>query len=57
LRVNIDPCFSRIALSAHLAAFLKRYPEVSVELIMRDHPKDVEACDCIDFYDAANARP
>src|SRR5580658_4156457 len=21
------------------------------------HPKDVEACDCIDFYDAANARP
>src|SRR5258708_11635758 len=107
LRVNIDPYFARIVLSAHLAAFLTRYPEVSVELIMRDsvgdlvadgfdlalrfgeppvgsfvarklietrvltvaspayikthgrprHPKDVEACDCIDFYDAANARP
>jgi hypothetical protein len=24
---------------------------------MRDDPKDVEACDCVDFYDAANARP
>jgi DNA-binding transcriptional LysR family regulator len=107
LRVNIDPYFARIVLSAHLAAFLTRYPEVSVELIMRDavgdlvadgfdlalrfgeppvgsfvarklietrvltvaspayikthgrprHPKEVEACDCIDFYDAANARP
>jgi len=107
LRVNIDPYFARIVLSAHLAAFLTRYPEVSVELIMRDsvgdlvadgfdlavrfgeppigsfvarklietrvitvaspayikihgrprHPKDLEACNCIDFYDAANARP
>jgi DNA-binding transcriptional LysR family regulator len=107
LRVNIDPYFSRIVLSAHLAAFLKRYPDVSVQLIMRDavgdlvadgfdlalrfgeppvgsfvarklietrvltvaspayikthgrprHPKDIETCDCIDFYDAANARP
>jgi DNA-binding transcriptional LysR family regulator len=107
LRVNIDPFFSRIVLSAHLASFLKRYPDVSVELIMRDsvgdlvadgfdlalrfgeppvgsfvarklaetrvltvaspsyikahgrpqHPKDIEGCDCIDFYDAANARP
>jgi DNA-binding transcriptional LysR family regulator len=107
LRVNIDPYFSRIVLSAHLAAFLTRYPDVSVELIMRDavgdlvadgfdlalrfgeppvgsfvarkitetrvltvaspayikahgrprQPKDVEARDCIDFYDAANARP
>ena len=107
LRVNIDPYFARIVLSAHLAAFLARYPDVSVELIMRDavgdlvadgfdlalrfgeppigsfvarkitetrvltvaspayikahgrprHPKEVEARDCIDFYDAANARP
>jgi DNA-binding transcriptional LysR family regulator len=107
LRVNIDPYFARIVLSAHLAAFLTRYPDVSVQLIMRDsvgdlvadgfdlalrfgeppvgsfvarklietrvltvaspsyikthgrprHPKDVEACACIDFYDAANARP
>jgi len=107
LRVNIDPFFSRIVLSGHLAAFLARYPDVSLELIMRDsvgdlvadgfdlamrfgeppvgsfvarklietrvitvaspayikahgrprHPKDIEQRECIDFYDAANARP
>jgi DNA-binding transcriptional LysR family regulator len=107
LRVNIDPFFSRIVLSRHLAAFLARYPDLSVELIMRDrvgdlvadgfdlalrfgeppqgslvarklietrvltvaspayikskgrpqHPKDLEQRDCIDFYDAASARP
>ena len=107
LRVNIDPFFSRIVLSGHLAAFLARYPDVSLELIMRDsvgdlvadgfdlalrfgeppvgsfvarkliethvltvaspayikahgrprHPKDIEQRDCIDFYDASNARP
>jgi DNA-binding transcriptional LysR family regulator len=107
LRVNIDPFFSRIVLAQHLAAFLARYPELSVELIMRDsvgdlvadgfdlalrfgeppqgtfvarklaetrvltvaspsyvkakgrprHPKEIEQHDCIDFYDAANARP
>ena len=107
LRVNIDPFFSRIVLSRHLAAFLARYPDLTVELIMRDsvgdlvadgfdlalrfgeppvgsfvarklietrvltvaapsyikahgkprHPKEIEERDCIDFYDAANARP
>src|SRR6202021_1819706 len=107
LRVNIDPYLARIVLSAHLAAFLMRYPDVSVELIMRDsvgdlvadgfdlalrfgeppvgsfvarklvetrvltvaspsyikahgrpgHPKEIEGCDCIDFYDAAHPRP
>jgi DNA-binding transcriptional LysR family regulator len=107
LRVNIDPFFSRIVLSRHLAAFLARHPDISVELLMRDrvgdlvadgfdlalrfgeppqgslvarklietrvltvaspsyikangrprHPKDIEQRDCIDFYDAANARP
>ncbi|WP_029921547.1 LysR family transcriptional regulator [Nevskia soli] len=107
LRVNIDPFFSRIILSGHLAAFLARYPEVSLELIMRDsvgdlvadgfdlalrfgeppvgsfvarklvetrvitvaspgyikahgrprHPRDIETHACIDFYDAAHARP
>ena len=107
LRVNIDPFFSRIVLSRHLAAFLVRYPDLAVELIMRDsvgdlvadgfdlalrfgeppvgsfvarklletrvltaaspsyikahgkpqHPKEIEQRDCIDFYDAANARP
>jgi DNA-binding transcriptional LysR family regulator len=107
LRVNIDPYFSRIVLAKHLAKFLASYPDLFVELIMRDsvgdlvadgfdlalrfgeppigslvarkltetrvitvaspayikargkpmHPRDVEARDCIDFYDAANARP
>jgi DNA-binding transcriptional LysR family regulator len=107
LRVNIDPFFSRIVLSGYLAEFLARYPDVSLELIMRDsvgdlvadgfdlalrfgeppvgsfvarklvetrvltvaspaylkthgrprHPQDIEKYDCIDFYDAANARP
>jgi DNA-binding transcriptional LysR family regulator len=107
LRVNIDAFFSRIVLSRHLPAFLARYPDLYVELIMRDsvgdlvadgfdlalrfgeppvgsfvarklietrvltvaspsyikahgrprHPKEVEERDCIDFYDAANARP
>ena len=107
LRVNTDPYFARIVLSGHLAAFLTRYPDVSVELIMRDavgdlvadgfdlalrfgeppvgsfvarklietrvltvaspsyikthgrprQPQDLEGCDCIDFYDAANAKP
>ena len=107
LRVNIDPFFSRIVLSKHLASFLARHPELSAELIMRDsvgdlvadgfdlalrfgeppvgsfvarklietrvltvaspsyikahgkprHPKEIEERDCINFYDAANARP
>jgi DNA-binding transcriptional LysR family regulator len=107
LRVNIDPYFSRVVLAKHLAKFLARNPDLSVELIMRDsvgdlvadgfdlalrfgeppigsfaarkltetrvitvaspayikahgkpmHPREVEARDCIDFYDAANARP
>jgi DNA-binding transcriptional LysR family regulator len=43
LRVNIDPYFARIVLSAHLAAFLTRYPDVSVELIMRDAVGDLVA--------------
>src|SRR6202051_5082541 len=43
LRVNIDPYFARIVLSAHLAAFLTRYPDVSVELIMRDSVGDLVA--------------
>jgi len=107
LRVNIDPFFSRIVLSRHLAAFLARYADLSIELIMRDrvgdlvadgfdlalrfgeppqgslvarklietrvltvaspsyikakgkprHPREIEDRECIDFYDAANARP
>jgi DNA-binding transcriptional LysR family regulator len=107
LRVNVDPFFSRIVLAAQVVTFLKRHPDVRVELIMRDHvgdlvadgfdlamrfgeppsgslvarklietriltvaapdfvahygrpkhPSEVAGLPCIDFYDAANARP
>jgi DNA-binding transcriptional LysR family regulator len=107
LRVNIDSFFSRMVLARHLAAFLARYPELSLELIMRDsvgdlvadgfdlalrfgeppvgsfvarkltetrvitvaspaylkahgrpkHPRELEQHECLDFYDAAHARP
>ena len=107
LRVNIDSFFSRVVLARHLAAFLARYPELSLELIMRDsvgdlvadgfdlalrfgeppvgsfvarkltetrvitvaspaylqthgrprHPRELEQHECLDFYDAAHARP
>src|SRR5271167_841501 len=43
LRVNIDPFFSRIVLSRHLASFLARYPDLYVELIMRDSIGDLVA--------------
>jgi len=43
LRVNTDPYFSRIVLSKHLARFLVRYPELFVELIMRDSVGDLVA--------------
>jgi DNA-binding transcriptional LysR family regulator len=43
LRVNTDPYFSRAVLAKHLATFLARYPELSVELIMRDSVGDLVA--------------
>jgi len=43
LRVNTDPYFSRIVLSKHLAKFLASYPELFVELIMRDSVGDLVA--------------
>jgi DNA-binding transcriptional LysR family regulator len=43
LRVNIDPYFSRIVLSKHLAKFLARYPELFLELLMRDSVGDLVA--------------
>jgi len=43
LRVNTDPYFSRIVLSKHLAKFLARYPELFVELLMRDSVGDLVA--------------
>src|ERR1700721_794288 len=46
LRVNVDPFFSRIFLSSHIATFLARYPEISLELIMRDAVGDLVADGC-----------
>lgn len=43
LRVNIDPYVSRVVLARHLAKFLARYPELSLELIMRDSVGDLVA--------------
>ncbi|MGB9331079.1 MAG: LysR substrate-binding domain-containing protein [Steroidobacteraceae bacterium] len=43
MRVNIDPYFSRIVLARHLTKFLARYPDLFVELIMRDSAGDLVA--------------
>ena len=43
LRVNVDPFFSRIVLSSHIAAYLAQYPDVSLELLMRDAVGDLVA--------------
>lgn len=43
LRINIDPYFSRIVLAKHLTTVLARYPELFVELIMRDSVGDLVA--------------
>jgi DNA-binding transcriptional LysR family regulator len=43
LRVNVDPFFSRIVLSSHIATFLEQYPGVSLELLMRDAVGDLVA--------------
>jgi DNA-binding transcriptional LysR family regulator len=43
LRVNIDPFFSRTVLARRLPELLRRYPELSLELIMRDAVGDLVA--------------
>ena len=43
LRVNVDPFFSRYSLAGGLAGFLDRYPDLSLELIMRDDVGDLVA--------------
>src|SRR5437899_2796664 len=43
LRVNVDAFFSRVVLAPEVAKFLARFPEVSLELIMRDAPGDLVA--------------
>ena len=43
LRVNVDAYFSRRMLAVHLAKFLERYPELSLELVTRDQLGDLVA--------------
>jgi DNA-binding transcriptional LysR family regulator len=43
LRVNIDPFFSQVLLADHVAEFLASYPEVRLELVMRDAVGDLVA--------------
>jgi DNA-binding transcriptional LysR family regulator len=43
LRVNVDPFFSRTVLASRLHGFLSRYPNISLELIMRDDVGDLVA--------------
>ncbi|WP_413459393.1 LysR family transcriptional regulator [Herbaspirillum huttiense] len=43
LRVNVDPYFSRVMISAKLPAFMETYPDVQLELIMRDDLGDLVA--------------
>ncbi|MGF6471324.1 DNA-binding transcriptional LysR family regulator [Paraburkholderia youngii] len=43
LRVNVDPFFSRTVLASKLPGFLRQFPELSVELIMRDDVGDLVA--------------
>jgi DNA-binding transcriptional LysR family regulator len=43
LRVNVDPFLSRMVLASRLPAFLRRFPDLEVELIMRDDVGDMVA--------------
>jgi DNA-binding transcriptional LysR family regulator len=43
LRVDIDPFFSRTVLAPHLGAFLRGHPELTLELITREHVGDLVA--------------
>jgi DNA-binding transcriptional LysR family regulator len=41
LRVNADPWFARLVLAPRLPAFLARYPDLSLEITVRDTPGDL----------------
>jgi DNA-binding transcriptional LysR family regulator len=43
LRVDLDPFFSQLLLAEHLGAFLDRFPELSLELLTREHVGDLIA--------------
>jgi DNA-binding transcriptional LysR family regulator len=40
LRINVDPTFARLILAPRFGAFLERYPELSVEIAVRDRLGD-----------------
>jgi DNA-binding transcriptional LysR family regulator len=42
LRVNVDATFARFILAPHLGRFLKTYPELSLEIAVRDRLGDPE---------------
>jgi len=41
LRINVDPFFSRLLLTPHIAEFLALYPDLSLELVARDRLGDL----------------
>jgi DNA-binding transcriptional LysR family regulator len=43
LRLNTDPAIARLLLAPRIGAFLRAYPEVSVELVARDRLPDLAA--------------
>src|ERR1700742_4812805 len=43
LRVNCDPWFARLVLAPRLPLLLARYPELSLEIVVRDTPGDLVA--------------
>ncbi|WP_345826849.1 LysR family transcriptional regulator [Pantoea sp. BRR-3P] len=43
LRINVDPFFSRHILAPHIDRFMQRYPEIALELVVRDRLGDMVA--------------
>ena len=43
LRINVDPWFARMVLAPRLPAFLARYPQVSIDLLVSNHREDMMA--------------
>jgi DNA-binding transcriptional LysR family regulator len=43
LKVDIDPFFLPLVLAGRLGAFCERYPELSIEFVMREHVGDLVA--------------
>jgi DNA-binding transcriptional LysR family regulator len=43
LRVNIDPTFARLVLAPRIGLFLKKFPELHLDLIVRDQMGDLVA--------------